>query len=86
MIAAHFDGRGAAPRAVDILRHEGFDAELQDQRDGSTVVAATPRAPLTSSSLPVALSRVGKIAADLGGELIGHGGIATVGLGNDHAQ
>jgi hypothetical protein len=86
MIAAHFDDRGAAARAVDILRHEGYDAELQDQPDGSTVLAATPPAPLTTAGLPNALARVGTIAADLGGELIGHGGIATVGIGNDGAQ
>jgi hypothetical protein len=79
--AIHFDRRVDAERAAEALRIKGHQVDLQEQVDGSMVIAeAAARA--TGSDLDAAATLMKQTADDHGGDFMGHGGTFTVGLGH----
>jgi hypothetical protein len=60
------------------LEAEGYRIDLQKQDDGATVVAATPEAPVP---LEAVTTRMQALADARGGQLLGYGGISSVGRG-----
>ena len=79
MFALLFDEGEQAERARAVLEPEGFEVDLQRQADSSLIVVAVPQT--VGSSAETMLARMRSLAADLGGEVLGHGGLASYGLG-----
>lgn len=74
-----FANRKSADESMVALAREGFDVELQPQSGNDLwVVSAVPE---KSEPMEAASDRMNEIAADYGGEYLGHGGIWTTGIG-----
>ena len=72
----HFDEPERAESAKATLEEEGYRAELRPQEDGAVIVLAIP--PEASLPPQALTTRLRSLAADFGGEFIGHGGSEQV--------
>jgi hypothetical protein len=76
--AMSFESRAPAEVARSTLETQGFTVDVQPQADHGVVLVATPKADPASPEAP--LARIQSLADDLGGELLGHGGVASYGM------
>jgi hypothetical protein len=74
-----FDTRTAAESAASTLRSDGYRVEFQPQTDGGLVVAAWR--PLLGSEIEAAVRQMQLLAAEFGGDLLGHGGLLLYPIG-----
>ena len=80
MFALSFETRAQAELAESALAAEGFRVELQEQFDSSVVLVATPRAD--PRSVESVSARMESVPRELGGSVLGHGGLSSHGLGD----
>ncbi len=78
MFALLFGKHDQAERARAVLEAEGYEVELQTQADGWVVVAGPQPVACTTEAT---MARMHSLARDLGGEVLGHGGLGFYGLG-----
>jgi hypothetical protein len=76
--AVCFPGPEQAELAKTALVREGYEVNLQRQKDGSVVLATGPSSTAPTGSALTA--RLERLAAEFGGSFMGHGGRSSVPL------
>jgi hypothetical protein len=78
--AVSFERPEQAEAAKSILEREGYDVDLQPQRDGSVVLGAGPSAAALAPTASALVARLKLLAHEFGGSFMGYGELRSTPL------